>query len=118
MAEAYIVEAVRTPVGRRGGGPSGGARGRQARKGADVEYPVSLTFEQAARGTTMNLQIDRGGQIETIEVKIPAGVKDGSRVRIARLVMGKLLAGWRGKVAVAEVAAAVQRELVAMGGLQ
>jgi curved DNA-binding protein len=68
--------------GRRAGG---GARGRadaQSMRGSDVEYPMSLTFEQAARGTTLSLQINRGGEIETIEVKIPAGVKDGSRVRI------------------------------------
>ena len=37
---------------------------------------------QAARGTTLPLQISRDGRVETIEVKIPAGVKDGSRVRI------------------------------------
>src|SRR5439155_8973310 len=65
-----------------------GARGRERARaapsrGADVEYPVTLTFAQAARGTTLPLQIDRGnGQRETIEIKIPAGVKDGSRVRI------------------------------------
>jgi DnaJ-class molecular chaperone len=47
-----------------------------------VEHPVTLTFEQAARGTTLPLQINREGQLETIDVKIPAGVKDGSRVRI------------------------------------
>lgn len=67
----------------RGAGRQRPARGRQpAQKGADVEYPMSLTFEQAARGTTLNLQINRGGQMETIEVKIPGGVKDASRVRI------------------------------------
>lgn len=62
----------------------GGARGRPRppQRGADVEYPVSLTFEQAARGTTLPLQISGGGGIETIDVKVPAGVKDGSRVRI------------------------------------
>ncbi len=49
---------------------------------ADVEYPVTITFLQAARGTTLPLQLNRDGRIETIEVKIPAGVKDGSRVRI------------------------------------
>jgi DnaJ-class molecular chaperone len=64
--------------------PRGGARERAApARGADIEYPVTLTFAQAARGTTLPLQIDRGdGQRETIEIKIPAGVKDGSRVRI------------------------------------
>ena len=31
---------------------------------------------------TLPLQISRDGKIETIDVKIPAGVKDGSRIRI------------------------------------
>ncbi|MEA2710323.1 MAG: hypothetical protein QOF78_2924, partial [Phycisphaerales bacterium] len=39
-------------------------------------------FDQAARGTTLPLQISRDGRLETIDVKIPPGVKDGSRVRI------------------------------------
>ncbi len=43
---------------------------------------MTLTFQQAARGITLSLQMDRGGKMETIEVKIPPGVKDGSRVRI------------------------------------
>jgi DnaJ-class molecular chaperone len=62
----------------------GAARGRPAPAAppADVEYPVTLTFQQAARGTTLPIQINRGGSVETIEVKIPPGVKDGSRVRI------------------------------------
>ena len=61
-----------------------GARGRTAapQRGSDVEHPVTLTFEQAARGTALPLQINRDGRLETIDVKIPAGVKDGSRVRI------------------------------------
>jgi DnaJ-class molecular chaperone len=67
--------------GARAGRRSGGAA-RRAPRGADVEYPVTLTFEQAARGSMLPLQINREGKLETIEVKIPAGVKDGSRVRI------------------------------------
>src|SRR5688572_727201 len=58
------------------------ARGRQAARGEDIEYPVTLTFAQAARGMTLPLQISRDGKLETIDVKIPAGVKEGSRVRI------------------------------------
>ena len=53
------------------GGMFGGARGRQ--RPSDVEASISLTFEQAAHGTT----IDAGGT----KVKIPAGVADGARVR-------------------------------------
>ena len=74
-----------------GRGAPGAAAGRGGRvrtqpagpqRGADVEHGITLTFAQAARGTTLPLQINRDGKLETIEVKIPAGVKDGSRVRI------------------------------------
>ena len=71
-------------------GGKGGARGARTRprpqpaaeRGQDVEHGVSLTFEQAARGTTLPLQIDRDGQVETIEIKVPPGVKDGGKVRV------------------------------------
>ncbi len=56
-------------------------------RGSDTESPLTLEFLQAARGMTVTLNIQRpdaGGKLsrETIEVKIPAGVKDGSHVRI------------------------------------
>ena len=44
--------------------------------------PITLTFEQAARGSTLPLQIESDGKIETIEIKIPTGVKDGARIRV------------------------------------
>ena len=72
-------------TGGAGGGTAGRAtRGRSTRARAeppppppdlDVEQTVTLTFEQAARGATLPLQISRDGKIETIEVKIPAGVE-------------------------------------------
>jgi len=66
-----------------GGGRGGAQRAQPApQRGEDVEHPVTLTFEQAARGTMLPLQINRDGKVETIEIKIPAGVKDGSRIRI------------------------------------
>jgi len=65
----------------RGAGPTGGRVPRE-QPVADIEHPVTLTFEQAARGITLPLQINRDGRLETIDVKIPPGVKDGSRVRI------------------------------------
>ena len=75
--------------GGRGGGGGfgrGATRGRtrpEPARGQDVDHEVTLTFEQAARGTTLPLQITRGpGQNETIEIKVPPGVKDGSRIRI------------------------------------
>ncbi|HEX8325292.1 MAG TPA: DnaJ C-terminal domain-containing protein [Tepidisphaeraceae bacterium] len=69
-----------------GRGPFGRAGGRKRhpdpQRGTDVEHPVTLSFEQAARGTLLPLRLNLGESVETIDVKVPAGVKDGSRVRI------------------------------------
>jgi curved DNA-binding protein len=67
-----------------GGSRRGGrSRARPAPvRGADIDHPVTLSFEQAARGTHLPLQINRDGKLETIDIHIPAGVKDGSRVRV------------------------------------
>ncbi|HIQ04268.1 MAG TPA: J domain-containing protein, partial [Anaerolineae bacterium] len=66
-----------------GGGPfdsfRAGFRARP-RRGRDIEQPVQITLEEAYRGTTRVLQRDNGTRLE---VKIPRGVKTGSRVRMA-----------------------------------
>jgi len=69
---------------RPGRGPDRGAR-RQARpsRGQDFESPLELTLEEIAAGTTRRLSLQRDGQERTVEVRIPAGVKDGARVRVA-----------------------------------
>jgi len=84
-------------------------RKAQPRRGQDIEHPVEVTLEEAYHGTTRLLSLGveepcsscRGtGQIQNVpcsvcrglgvvsrvkrlEVKIPPGVRDGSRVRIA-----------------------------------
>lgn len=63
------------------GGYTGGARTRTRApsRGQDVEAEISLSLEEAARGTSRTLQVgDR-----RIEARIPAGVRTGSRVRLA-----------------------------------
>ena len=75
------------PFGRRGArprpAPGDYAQNRAARPAElNVEYPVGVDFADAAFGTTVPIKLNRGGQIEGIDVKIPAGVKDGQRVRI------------------------------------
>jgi DnaJ-class molecular chaperone len=74
------------------GGPGGGGfedifgRARQQRpaRGADVEGTVDLTLEDVLRGTTRTVSIDdESGTPRKIEVKIPPGVADGTRVRAA-----------------------------------
>jgi DnaJ-class molecular chaperone len=104
------------------GGAASGAREPaqpQPKRGDDIEYPLSLSFEEALRGITTNLTVTRldtcptcngntqsGGsrcpqcrgrgvvqKRETLRnVRVPAGVDTGSRVRVA----GKGNAGTRG----------------------
>jgi curved DNA-binding protein len=62
-----------------------GARGRapRARKGRDVEHPIELSLEDAYRGTTRRLSLKYDGHARTVDVRIPAGVGEGSRVRVS-----------------------------------
>jgi curved DNA-binding protein len=68
-----------------GAGRRSGARGRRQNarptRGTDVDQPVELTLEEVASGTTRRLAVARDGQRRTIDVRIPAGVRDGTRVR-------------------------------------
>jgi curved DNA-binding protein len=65
--------------------PTDRARGRasRARGGRDLEHDVELTLEEAFHGTTRRLALARGGATRTLEVRIPPGVDEGSRVRVA-----------------------------------
>ena len=68
-----------------GGGPEGGAHRRthrpRHRKGRDLEQQVDLTLEEAFTGATRRVGIQLAGDTRTVDVRIPAGVKDGARVR-------------------------------------
>ena len=71
---------------RRGGAvPFGGARMRQAapQRGQDMEAGLTVTLEEAFTGVTKNLSLSGGGGEKRVEVKIPAGVGDGQRIRVA-----------------------------------
>ena len=49
------------------------------RKGADLTARTSLSFRDAVEGSTVTLGTTGGGQITT---RIPAGVKDGQKIRL------------------------------------
>lgn len=61
-----------------------GGRGRRMpQRGADIEYTIELDFVSAAKGTEVKIPVVRAKGGEGLTVKIPPGVKDGSRVRVA-----------------------------------
>jgi DnaJ-class molecular chaperone len=75
-----------------GGGGAGGfggnagraARGRtRQRQGRDVEHEMELSLEEAYHGSARRLTTTHDGQARTVDVRIPAGVTDGSRVRVS-----------------------------------
>jgi len=68
---------------REAGGRARGGRTPRTQKGRDIEHGVELTLEEAYHGATRRVSIKEGGHARTVDVRIPAGVKDGSRVRAA-----------------------------------
>ena len=67
-----------SPFGRQ----AGGRRGRAA-QGANIEAEIEIPFVVAVEGGTQELQLDNGGLVERLSVKIPPGVATGSVIRLA-----------------------------------
>jgi curved DNA-binding protein len=59
------------------------SRSRGPRAGRDVEQEIELGLEDAYHGTMRRLSIKQDGHARTVDVRIPAGVIDGSRVRVS-----------------------------------
>ena len=84
IGDEGVFEQIFGNFGRRG------ARTATPRPPADEEHPVSLTFDQAVHGTTMTLDLSHGRRgRERIDVKIPAGVEDGQKIRVRGRVPGQ-----------------------------
>lgn len=60
---------------------SGGRRAPTQRKGGDLETELSIGFIDALQGDERSLRL----QGRTVEVRIPAGVKDGQKLRLGGL---------------------------------
>lgn len=69
----------------RGESPFGSSRGgfHAEPEGRDIRASVEVGFEEAIRGATRRLSISRNGREEKIDVKIPAGIRDGGKIRLA-----------------------------------
>lgn len=61
-----------------------GSRGRApAARGADLKHELTVPFASAVLGGEAALSIRRAsGKVETITLKIPAGIDDGKRIRL------------------------------------
>lgn len=50
------------------------------RRGADVTYAVEVDFAEAARGTSKRIRLPEG---KSLQVTIPAGIRNGQKLRLA-----------------------------------
>ena len=72
-----------------GGGGFSGIGGEEpeelfgSARAADVEHAVELTLPEVLKGTTRTLALGETGKTRKVEVRIPAGVREGQRVRVA-----------------------------------
>jgi curved DNA-binding protein len=66
------------------GMPAGSATSSRVRRGFDQEADIELSIEELAKGTTRTLQISSPTtKTKTLEVKIPPGVRSGSKIRVS-----------------------------------
>ncbi|MGE3317873.1 MAG: DnaJ C-terminal domain-containing protein [Candidatus Berkiella sp.] len=52
------------------------------RKGRDIHAKITIPLETAYRGGTQTVQLESGRQSKTLQIKIPAGVMQGSQIRL------------------------------------
>ncbi len=61
----------------------GGGGRRGPRKGQDLQTEATITFKEAAFGTTLELRLSTdGGRSQTRSARVPAGVNDGAKIRV------------------------------------
>jgi curved DNA-binding protein len=65
--------------------PGGGAGAGGPKKGRDVEADLLVSLEESLQGSTRELALRRPGSNSqhTFQVRIPAGVREGQRLRVA-----------------------------------
>ena len=71
--------------GRERGSPFGGGPMHEDRRGVDVEADLLVTIEEALHGARKKISFRRDGRsnVETFDVRIPKGVREGQKIRLA-----------------------------------
>jgi molecular chaperone DnaJ len=80
------------------GGRAGGAgRSQRKQRGADLRYTLNISFEESALGTEKSISYVRSRSARDenarLQVKVPAGVKQGQRLRLSGEGDGGPMAG-------------------------
>lgn len=61
----------------------GGRRAARAARGADLKHELTVPFRSAVQGGEAAISIRRhNGDVDTLKVKIPAGIDDGKKIRL------------------------------------
>lgn len=61
----------------------GGGFGQRPRRGRDVEAELSLSLEDAIKGGKRTVTLQMPGGPKTLEINVPAGIKDGAKLRLS-----------------------------------
>jgi DnaJ-class molecular chaperone len=64
-------------------GGGGGRRQARAQKGQNVEAEIRVPFQVGVEGGEHELSLNTGGKVQRIGVKIPPGIDDGGKIRLA-----------------------------------
>ncbi|NLV25271.1 MAG: DnaJ domain-containing protein [Deltaproteobacteria bacterium] len=62
--------------------PFGGQGGFRAVRGQDYLLQITVPFQTAVRGGVQRVDFRRDGQVEQLQVRIPAGVESGQKLRV------------------------------------
>jgi DnaJ-class molecular chaperone len=65
-----------------GGGTGRPGRSRTPTKGRDLSIEHTIPFNTAVLGGEASISIQRGGKMESLQVKIPPGVETGRKIRL------------------------------------
>lgn len=76
-AQGFDFQNVFSQAGRHGFGEP------QPPRGADRTTEIPITLEEAAQGCTKELSLASGGKKQGLHVKIPVGIQDGNKLRLA-----------------------------------
>jgi len=80
LFEGLFGAAASSRRGAGGGGPFGGfGRARPPQKGADIAYRLKVSFVDAATLKPQRIKLQGG---RTIDLKLPKGVEDGTKIRL------------------------------------